>query len=75
MERFPECVLESGGDLVVDCIELMCGKKIQFVKSNDTPGTYGDLNNSAGSHNYKGGHPPYTPATAGGTISSKRYHH
>ena len=65
MDKFPECVLESGGDLVVDCIEQMCGKKIQFVKLSE---------NHSDSSSGKG-HPP---PSAGGTThvqSNKRFLH
>ena len=35
IEHFPDCILNSQGDLVVDCIEQMSGRRIQFSKMND----------------------------------------
>ena len=36
--RYPQCIIETGGDLVVDCMEQMSGRKIQFVKLEDANG-------------------------------------
>ncbi len=66
IDRFPACVIESGGDLVVDCLEQMSGKKVQFVKLSDVPGAFGDNSSSSGVHGSKGSHPIHTPGTAGG---------
>ena len=43
-ERFPECICDTNGDIVVDCIELMCSKKIPNVK----PGELENRRDSAG---------------------------
>lgn len=37
-DRFPECVCDTDGDIVVDCIETMSGKKIPNVKPGDGEG-------------------------------------
>lgn len=37
-DRFPHCITETFGDVVVDCIEQLSGKKITGIK----PGTEGD---------------------------------
>eukprot|EP00981_Chlorochromonas_danica_P012362 scaffold4845_cov159-Ochromonas_danica.AAC.14 len=35
-DRFPLCILETNGELVIDCIELMSGKKLSSVKQAET---------------------------------------
>jgi hypothetical protein len=37
-ERFPQCVIESFGDLMIDCIEQMSGKKIVGIKPGNGGG-------------------------------------
>jgi hypothetical protein len=37
-ERFPECIADTSGDLVIDCIETMCGKKVPNIKPGDGEG-------------------------------------
>jgi len=34
-EAFPHCVLQGGGEAVLECVELMCSKKIPGVKASD----------------------------------------
>ena len=42
-ERFPACIIETHGDIVVDCIEQLSGKKIAGIKPGtdepDAPGS------------------------------------
>lgn len=37
-DRFPECVCDTDGDLVIDCIELMSGKKVPNMKAGEAEG-------------------------------------
>ncbi len=34
-ENFPECVLENDGQLVIECIEALCGRKLTEVRKLD----------------------------------------
>lgn len=44
VDRFPQCIIESHGDIMIDCIEQMSGKKIAGIK----PGNGGsDTTNQA----------------------------
>lgn len=35
VDRFPDCVVDTKGDIVIECIELMSGKKIQGIHDNN----------------------------------------
>jgi hypothetical protein len=41
VEQFPECIVESHGDLFVDCVEQMSGRKISGIKPGQAEGCDG----------------------------------
>ena len=34
-ERFPHCIIETNGNVMVDCVEALCGRKLQEVRKVD----------------------------------------
>ena len=64
VEAYPHCIVETNGDLVVDCIELMSGKKIPNLKADGPQSARGG-----------GGYDPSSPGAgarkaSGGSLSA-----
>eukprot|EP01032_Pedospumella_encystans_P007939 gene7939-9469_t len=38
VDRFPDCVCDTNGEIVIDCIELMSGKKVPNIKPEESEG-------------------------------------
>lgn len=48
LSNFPVCITDTQGDIFVDCLEQMSGKRIPFVKSNEAGDQVGSKHLNAG---------------------------
>lgn len=71
-ERYPECITESYGDIAIDCIEQMMGRKIQGIKPGAAEGCDGQMpaSNFGARRTESAGGPPAGGAAVAGSLAS-----